>query len=73
MTALAELNAITLTANAKTVVSAKAVDIAALTALVKQHVSELKVVLAQLISLHPTGGGDAANLAALSAVLAEIV
>jgi hypothetical protein len=45
MTALAELNAITLTANAKTVVSAKAVDIAALTALVKQHVSELKVVL----------------------------
>lgn len=72
MTVKTDLNAITPTANAKSVVFGKAQDIASLTALVKQHTDELKVVLAQLIALHPSGGGDASNLSALQAVLAQL-
>lgn len=72
MTVKTELNAVVPTANAKTVVAAKAQDVASLQSLVKQHTDELKVALAQLIALHPSGGGDAANLAALTAVLAEL-
>jgi hypothetical protein len=73
MTVKAELVAVAPTANAKTLASAKALDFVSLQNLVKQHVDELKVVLAQLIAMHPSGGGDAANLAALQAVLAELV
>ena len=36
------------------------------------HVTELQTVLKQIVALHPSGGGDAANYAALNAVLAEL-
>ena len=72
MTVKTELNAVTPTANAKSVVAAKGADITALQNLVARHTDELKVALAQLIAVHPTGGGDAANLSALQAVLAEL-
>jgi len=36
------------------------------------HVIELQTVLKQIVALHPSGGGDAANYAALNAVLAEL-
>jgi hypothetical protein len=72
MTVRTELAAVTPTANAKAVVSAKAQDVSSLAALVKQHADELKVVLAQYIALHPSGGGDAANLSALNTILGEL-
>lgn len=73
MTVRTELNAVTPTANAKSVLAGKAQDTTTLMAMVKQHTDELRVILAQLISLHPSGGGDAANLSALNTILAELV
>jgi glycine/D-amino acid oxidase-like deaminating enzyme len=72
MTALSDIKAISPTANAKAVVTAKGADINALMAMAQQHAGDLKVVVAQIVALHPTGGGDAANFAALQAVLAEL-
>jgi hypothetical protein len=36
------------------------------------HVTELQALLKQIVALHPSSGGDAANYAALNAVLAEL-
>lgn len=71
MTVLTELNALTMTANAKAVVSSKGADVNALLAQAKQSISEHRAVMKQLISMHPSGGGDAANLAALNTILGE--
>jgi hypothetical protein len=38
----------------------------------KQDIIELQAKLEQIIAHHPTGGGDAANLASLNAVLAQL-
>lgn len=73
MTAITEIKAITPTANAKAVVAAKGADINALMALALIRASELKVTVAQIIALHPSGGGDAANLTALNTLLGELV
>jgi len=73
MTTQANLKAIVPTANAKAVVAAKGADVTALQNAVILRCAELRVLLAQLIALHPSGGGDAANLAALSAELALLV
>ncbi len=62
MTVLADLTAITMTANAKGVVSAKGADLTVLVNTAKTHVTELQALLKQIISHHPTGGGDAAQL-----------
>jgi hypothetical protein len=72
MTVLADLNAITLTANAKGLVQAKGADLTVLVTTAKTHVTELQAVMKQIIAHHPTGGGDAANSAALTAVLAQL-
>jgi hypothetical protein len=72
MTVLNDLKAITMTANAKNTVSAKGADLASLVNTAQQHIIELQAVLKQIIALHPTGGGDAANLSALNAVLAQL-
>jgi hypothetical protein len=72
MTVHTDLAAITPTANAKNVVSAKGADLTSLVNEVHQHIYELQAVLKQIINMHPTGGGDAANSAALSAVLAQL-
>ena len=72
MTVLADLAAISVTANAKSVVSAKGADLTFLITSAKQHITELQAVLKQIIAHHPTGGGDAANVTALNAVLAQL-
>jgi hypothetical protein len=72
MTVLADLTAITPTANAKAVVSAKGADLVFLITNAKQDIIELQAKLKQIIAHHPTGGGDAANLASLNAVLAQL-
>jgi len=73
MTVKAEVNAIAPTANAKAVVQAKGANITDLMQLLTQSAIDMQVLVRQIIALHPSGGGDAANLAALSALLAEIL
>jgi hypothetical protein len=43
-----------------------------LVAMAQQHITELEIVLKQIIAIHPSTGGDAANYSALNAVLAEL-
>ena len=73
MTAITDIKAVTPTANAKAVVSAKGADINSLMAQALVKASELKVLMAQIVAVHPTGGGDAANLTALNNIIAELV
>jgi glycine/D-amino acid oxidase-like deaminating enzyme len=73
MTTKTEVAAIVPTANAKAVVSARGADISGLMGLLGQHAIEMMALTKQIIALHPTGGADAANLAALQAVLAELM
>jgi hypothetical protein len=72
MTALTDAKAIAPTANAKSVVAAKGADVNGLMLLVQQHCAELLALVKQTIALHPSGGGDAANLTALNALLTEL-
>jgi hypothetical protein len=69
MTALADIKAVAPTANAKAVVSAKGADVTALMAAATLKAAELKVLVAQIIALHPAGD---ANLTALNSILAEL-
>jgi hypothetical protein len=69
---LTDLTAISLTANAKSVVSAKGADLGALITLAKEHTTELTTVLKQIVAVHPSGGGDAANYAALNTIIGEL-
>jgi hypothetical protein len=71
-TCLTDLNAITLTASAKAAASVKGVDIAALVALAKTHTIELASLLRAIVSVHPTSGGDATNLASLNTIISEL-
>ncbi len=73
MTTKTEVAAIVPTANAKAVVSARGADISGLMGLLGQHAIEMMALTKQIIALHPTGGGDASNLTALQAVLAELM
>ena len=72
MTALTDIKAVTPTANAKAVVSAKGADINALMAIAQIKAAELQVIVKQIIAVHPSGGGDAANLTALNNILVEL-
>jgi hypothetical protein len=72
MTALTDLKAISLTASAKAVTSAKGADLQSLVVTTQLHITELEAVLKQIVALHPSGGADMANYAALKAVLAEL-
>ena len=69
MTAITDIKAVTTTANAKAVISAKGSDITGLMAALLIKAADLKVLAAQIISLTP--GGDA-SLTALNAILAEL-
>ncbi|WP_024516832.1 hypothetical protein [Bradyrhizobium sp. Tv2a-2] len=69
-TVVTNLKAITPTANAKSVVQTKGADISSLMLLAQQHGVELNNVITQILALHPTGGGDAANVTALQAIQA---
>jgi hypothetical protein len=72
MTALTDLNAISLTATAKAAASARGLDIGAIVALAKTHVIELSRLLTVIQSVHPSSGGDAANYAALGTIIGEL-
>lgn len=71
-TALTDTKAITPTANAKAVVAAKGQDMTGLMLQLQIKIAETQVLVKQIIALHPTGGGDAANLTALNTVLGEL-
>ena len=72
MTAMTELKAINLTANATAVGAQKATSLTSLVLQAEREISELQVILKQIIAMHPTGGSDAANLTALNTILAEL-
>jgi hypothetical protein len=69
MTALTDIKAITPTATAKTTISAKGADVGALMAAATIKAAELKVLVNQIILMHPAGD---ANLTALNAILTEL-
>jgi hypothetical protein len=69
MTALTDIKSVTPTATAKAAISAKGADVTALMAAATIKAAELKVLVAQIIALHPTGD---ANLTALNSILTEI-
>jgi hypothetical protein len=69
MTALSDIKAVAPTANAKASVQAKGADVTALMAAATLKAAELKVLVAQIIALHPAGD---ANLTALNTILAEL-
>lgn len=71
-TALTDTKAITPTANAKAVVAAKGQDITGLMLQLQIKIAETQVLVKQIIALHPTGGGDAANLSSLNTILGEL-
>ena len=71
-TAQTDLKSITPTANAKSVVAAKGADITALMGIAQIKAAELAVIVRQIIAVHPSGGGDAANLTTLNNVLSEL-
>jgi hypothetical protein len=72
MTAHTHLVAITPTANAKSVAVVAGTNLPQLMTLADQRITELKILLKQIIALHPSSGGDASNYSALQAVLAEL-
>ena len=69
MTALSDIKAVAPTANAKASVQAKGADVTALMAAATLKAAELKVLVAQIIALHPAGD---ANLTTLNSILAEL-
>jgi hypothetical protein len=71
-TAFTDLSAITLTSTAKAFAATKAVDISGLLTLAKSHATEMTTLLQAIVKVHPTGGGDAANLASLNAIIGEL-
>ena len=71
MTALADIKALAPNAAAKASLATKGHDYATLQALTIQHGSELKLLVAQLIALHPASG-DSTTLTALNTLLAEL-
>jgi hypothetical protein len=66
------LAAVTLTANAKAVGEAAGVNLASLQTQLDSHLVEAAILLKQIIALHPSGGGDAANLTALQNLLVSL-
>jgi hypothetical protein len=72
MTVRTDLLAVTPTANAKNVVQVSGENLPQLMALADQHITDLKILLKQVIALHPSTGGDAANYTALQSLLAEL-
>jgi len=71
MTALADVKALAPNAAAKAAVAAKGHDYASVQNLAIQKAAEMKVIISQLIALHPTSG-DSTTLTALNTLLAEL-
>jgi hypothetical protein len=60
-----DLTALALTANAKSVGQVKGADLQGLINEALVHNNDLTLLLKAIIAIHPTGGGDAANLTTL--------
>ena len=71
-TALTDLSSLTLTATAKAAAAAKGVNASDLLTLAKSKATELSLLLAQIKSVHPSTGGDAANFALLGTIIGEL-
>lgn len=71
-TVVTDLKAIALTANAKSVVSAKGADCAALVQQALNQAADLTKTVKQILLHHPTGGGDAANVTLLNNIVGEL-
>jgi len=71
MTALVDVKALAPNASAKAALAVKAQDYASLQNAAILKASELKVIVAQMIALHPTSG-DATTLTNLNTILAEL-
>lgn len=72
MTTLTDIKAVTPTTTAKAAVAAKGHDINSLMFQAQVKAGELKVLVNQIIALHPSGGGDASNYTALNNILAAL-
>jgi hypothetical protein len=64
--------AFTPTASARANIAGDGSSVDSLNLLLQMHLIEARRVLAQLIALHPSSGGDATNYSALVATLAKI-
>jgi hypothetical protein len=73
MTTRSDIAAIVPTANARAVVMAKGFNLDSLLLQLQQQTVEMQITLKQVIALHPSGGGDAANVTALNAVLTALL
>jgi hypothetical protein len=71
-TTFSDLSAITLTASAKAAAATHGVHLDDLMALAKTRATEFTALLKQIVSVHPTTGGDAANAAALTSIINEL-
>ena len=71
-TITADINAITLTANAKAASLAAGADLPTLMSQLQIHLGEKQRLLKQILAFHPSTGGDAANWAAINAILAKL-
>jgi hypothetical protein len=67
-----DVTAITLTASAKAASLAAGADLPTLMAQLLVHVGEKQRLLKQILAFHPSTGGDAANWAAINAILAKL-
>jgi len=73
MTVKTEATAFTPTANARAVAQAKGVNLDVLMQQLQLAAIEMQTLLKEIIKVHPVGGGDAANLTALNAILTELL
>jgi hypothetical protein len=67
-----DLAAISPTTTARTAFKVAGADLDELIALAQTHIVDLRTILSQIISTHPSGGGDATNHTALVNLLAEL-
>ena len=73
MTTLRQQNtAIALTTTAKAAGQASCVNLASLQTQLDEHLAEARILLKQIIAIHPSSGGDATNYSALQDILAAI-
>lgn len=67
-----DVTSILLTPAAIAQAQAGGANLPALMTQLQLHVTEKQKLIKEIIRLHPGGGGDAANLAALNAILAKL-
>jgi|GEM_PF-4914678 len=72
MTITTDITSITLTPNAIAAGQAAAVNLPALLTQLLVHVGEKQRLIKEIQKVHPSTGGEAANYAALSAILAKL-